>query len=137
MPVPKPGDMIRFPSKVIGWHHWGIYVGDNTVVHLVPKGRSALEATTAKVKKRPLGKEYSISNNCDIIFEPRPPEVIIKNALKMVDEILPYCFFTENCRRFVTDLRYGKFMKNRRLQDPMKLIGIVGGLLLFGLILFP
>lgn len=52
--------------------------------------------------------EWKISNGLDKTYEPRSPDVIVREACRLVGQVLPYCVFRGNCEHFANELRYGK-----------------------------
>ena len=52
--------------------------------------------------------KWCVNNILDEEFDPKPVNLILKDARWMVGEELPYNITTENCEHFVTNLRYGK-----------------------------
>ncbi len=51
---------------------------------------------------------FRINNELDNKYQPRDPDTVVKDALHLVGEMLPYSLTTSNCEHFVTGLRYGK-----------------------------
>lgn len=49
-----------------------------------------------------------INNSLDHKYNPRPAEVIVKEACGWVGKVLPYSLTEQNCEHFVNELRYGK-----------------------------
>ncbi|XP_027711886.1 retinoic acid receptor responder protein 3-like [Vombatus ursinus] len=135
MPAPKPGDLIEFFQPK--FHHWGIYVGKNLIIHLVPIGKTttSMMATHGIVEKKPFnidqGENYRVNNIYDELYQPLPPEVIIAEALEMVGNMVPYCAITQNCHDFVIDLRYGKQRKMQLCQSCQDLGEMIIGILRF------
>ena len=67
----------------------------------------------AMVKKEELwdvvgNDKWYINNSLDEKCDPRPVDLILKDAKEMVGAELPYCVFRGNCEHFATELRYGK-----------------------------
>ncbi|XP_037318062.2 phospholipase A and acyltransferase 4-like [Pungitius pungitius] len=117
---PKLGDLIEISR--VSYHHWAVYVGEGCIVHLAPpsgiSGPSAnslmsVVADKAVVRKEELwsvvgDNEWKINNALDKEYEPRPAEVIVREACAMVGTVLPYCVFSQNCEHLANELRYGK-----------------------------
>ncbi|XP_073456094.1 phospholipase A and acyltransferase 2-like isoform X2 [Aquarana catesbeiana] len=118
---PKPGDMIRFRGKVID--HWGVYVGDDFVVHLTADaGQSSLCSGSgssgstgignrAIVKRQRLeevaaGRKYEVMNLSINGRTPRSPDEIVKAAENEVGKKKKYNLTSDNCEHF--EMRYGK-----------------------------
>ncbi|XP_063293675.1 phospholipase A and acyltransferase 3-like [Pelobates fuscus] len=114
-PPPKPGDLIEFIRPF--YQHWGIYVGDGYVVHLTDQeGWSSLSSAlggSAVVRKDLLesvanGCGYRVNNKYDQKTIPYPPQDVVKAALDLVGQTMPYSVTSANCEHFATELRYGK-----------------------------
>ncbi|XP_030620618.1 phospholipase A and acyltransferase 3 [Chanos chanos] len=115
---PEPGDLIEIFRG--SYQHWAIHVGDGYVVHLATPSEMAsgtalmsVLGDKAIVKKEELWEvvgtdKYVINNLLDKKYEPRPSEVILREAQRLVGQELPFCVFSGNCEHFVTELRYGK-----------------------------
>ncbi|XP_037318061.2 phospholipase A and acyltransferase 3-like isoform X2 [Pungitius pungitius] len=117
---PKPGDLIEIFRGA--YQHWAVYVGKGSVVHLSPPSEVAgaganrfmsVVADKAVVRKEELwsvvgDSEWKINNALDKEYEPRPAEVIVREACAMVGAVLPYCVFSQNCEHLANELRYGK-----------------------------
>ncbi|XP_006781383.1 phospholipase A and acyltransferase 3-like [Neolamprologus brichardi] len=117
---PEPGDLIEIFRG--SYQHWAVYIGDGFVVHLAPPSEvpdagsnSVMSVLTEKalVKKDGLWdvvgtNEWKISNGLDKTYEPRSPDVIVREACRLVGQVLPYCVFRGNCEHFANELRYGK-----------------------------
>ncbi|XP_075182800.1 phospholipase A and acyltransferase 2-like isoform X2 [Anomaloglossus baeobatrachus] len=114
-PPPQLGDLIEFIRPF--YQHWGIYVGDGYVVHLTDQeGGSSLSSAfggSAVVRKDHLenvakGCCYKVNNKYDEKVKPYPPEKVVRAALELVDQTMPYSVTRANCEHFATELRYGK-----------------------------
>ncbi|XP_056460880.1 phospholipase A and acyltransferase 3-like [Gadus chalcogrammus] len=120
--VPQPGDLIEIFHGLI--NHWAVYVGDGFVVHLTtPNGSSAtsssisgsssgaMSITKAVVKREPLknagDSKWEINNSMDGECRPRDAEIIVAEALQLVDTEQLYNLFFNNCEHFAKGLRYG------------------------------
>ncbi|MEQ2234751.1 hypothetical protein ILYODFUR_034621, partial [Ilyodon furcidens] len=114
---PKPGDLIEIFRE--GYEHWAVYVGEGYVVHLLGPDGSLSSSSTINL---PIGKnnvlkqkllevvstdEWTINNLHDQEKQPRPPEVIVKDANKLVGTTRSYNLIDYNCEHFATELRYG------------------------------
>lgn len=105
------------------YSHWGVYVGDENVVHLtVPDGASGLAASSVGsapghnqnglVMKDLLstvvgGGKYRVNNKHDKKYGHKPWQEIVFNAEGMVGKWVPYSLFGNNCEHFATKLRHG------------------------------
>ncbi|XP_053544815.1 phospholipase A and acyltransferase 4 [Bombina bombina] len=131
-PEPDPGDLIQFIQPT--YDHWGIYVGDGYVVHLVlcrfsfasgssyrysrslsSSSRTSYSSTSSEgivqkeeLRKLEIGVRCKVNNLHDKKYNPRPVDVILKDANAEVGKTKPYDSKTYNCEHFATELRYGK-----------------------------
>ncbi|KAG8564132.1 hypothetical protein GDO81_016337 [Engystomops pustulosus] len=114
-PPPQPGDLIEFSRPF--YQHWGVYVGGGYVVHLTDQeGISSLSSAfggSAVVRKERLenvanGCIYKVNNKYDEKIKPFPAEKVVRAALDLVDQTMPYSVTSANCEHFATELRYGK-----------------------------
>ncbi|KAI3367401.1 hypothetical protein L3Q82_026257 [Scortum barcoo] len=116
----KPGDLIEILRGT--YNHWAIYIGENEVVHLCVPGQDSnscvsvlagLTADKAEVRRAKLSEvvgydRFKVNNLLDDKYEPRDPDIIVKDALAMVGMELPYSVTSRNCEHFVTNLRYDR-----------------------------
>lgn len=111
---PKPGDLIEM-SRLL-YSHWGVYVGNDEVVHLLPPGEdlvSLMDSSEAVVRRQKIwevspSNDFHVNNLLDDSCTPLPRDVIVANACKMVGQRLLYSLTGSNCEHFATTLRYGK-----------------------------
>ncbi|XP_028272528.1 HRAS-like suppressor 3 isoform X2 [Parambassis ranga] len=139
---PNPGDLIEFKRGI--YQHWAVYVGDGFVVHLVPPcagaGSGSMMAVVvdrAMVKKEKLtdvvgNDKYTVKNSLDQECNPRPAQVIVKEACGLVGNELPYSITGQNCEHFVNELRY-KAESWQVRKATIVVILTAGGALLLGL----
>ncbi|XP_063165433.1 phospholipase A and acyltransferase 4-like [Candoia aspera] len=105
---PKPGDMIHF--QMLGFQHWGIYVGDQEVVHFAwpvvwvfpPKFKVRKE----KNEDVQGALKSAVWNKFDKNYPPLDPDHVVERALHMVGKILKYDPGSANCEHFATLMRY-------------------------------
>ncbi|KAM3595174.1 uncharacterized protein V6R79_019459 [Siganus canaliculatus] len=126
----KPGDLIEIFRT--GYQHWAIYIGYGEVVHLCTSNSSSSSSmptsssmstsssmptssssSSAVVKRHRIqdvtkGDRWTVNNLLDHKFKPREEDIIVKEAINRVDEMMMYSVTTYNCEHFVTKLRYGK-----------------------------
>ncbi|XP_057706787.1 phospholipase A and acyltransferase 4-like [Corythoichthys intestinalis] len=138
---PKPGDLIEISRGT--YQHWAIYIGNGYVVHLAPPSEvpgaginsmMSVLADMAIVKKEELweviGESFwKINNILDGKYEPRPVSIIVRDAIELVGEVMPYCLIRRNCEHFVTQLRYGKG-QSRQVRQVGEAVMVAGGLTL-------
>ncbi|XP_034067804.1 phospholipase A and acyltransferase 3-like [Gymnodraco acuticeps] len=141
---PEVGDLIEIYRGT--YQHWAVYVGDGFIVHLAPPsevagaGASSIMSVLyekAFVKKEDLWdvvgtNEWKINNSLDEECEPRPAEVIVRDACAMVGKELPYCVFRGNCEHFATELRYGK-AESRQVRKAGQTVMVAGAAAFLGL----
>ncbi|CAN2391144.1 1-acyl-2-lysophosphatidylserine acylhydrolase activity, partial [Pristimantis euphronides] len=80
------------------------------------EGRTSLSSAfggTAVVRKDRLenvanGCNYKVNNKHDKKIQPYPAEKVVRAALQLVDQTMPYSVTSANCEHFVTELKYGK-----------------------------
>ncbi|XP_023042037.1 phospholipase A and acyltransferase 4 [Piliocolobus tephrosceles] len=132
----KPGDLIEIFR--LGYEHWALYIGNDYVIHLAPpdgypvaSSSSALSVlgSIAVVKQELLrdvtgGCHYQVNNSLDHKYEPRPVEVIISSAKKLVGQKMKYDIVSRNCEHFVTKLRYGR-SHCQQVENAMTDVGVV------------
>ncbi|XP_038139235.1 phospholipase A and acyltransferase 4-like isoform X2 [Cyprinodon tularosa] len=113
---PKPGDLIEIFRNV--YEHWAVYVGQGFVVHLLgPDGTLSSSNINLPIGKNNVLKQkllevvstdcWTINNLLDHEKRPRPAEVIVSEANKLVGTTRPYNVLDYNCEHFATELRYG------------------------------
>ncbi|XP_077194006.1 phospholipase A and acyltransferase 4-like [Paroedura picta] len=106
--VPKPGDMMQF--QMAGFQHWGIYVGDEMVVHFALPAVSYFPLKYAvrkeKVEAIPGVLAFAPYNKFDNAYKPLPPERVVKRANHMVGKVMRYDVAKANCEHFATMMRY-------------------------------
>uniref|UniRef100_A0A3Q2PB86 LRAT domain-containing protein n=1 Tax=Fundulus heteroclitus TaxID=8078 RepID=A0A3Q2PB86_FUNHE len=118
---PKPGDLIEIFRN--GYQHWAMYVGKGYVVHLLgPCGEFVLILLSSSTINLPIGKnnvlkqkllkvvssdKWRINNLQDHEKQPRPAEIILREANKLVGAVQLYNVVEYNCEHFATELRYG------------------------------
>ncbi|XP_030251458.1 phospholipase A and acyltransferase 4-like isoform X2 [Sparus aurata] len=113
---PEPGDLIEI-SRVV-YLHFAVYVGDGYVVHVTTAGgaaSSSLKCSSSKkaiVRKQKLkevvgNSTWKINNILDKMYEPRPADDIVEEALGQVGNVMEYSVTSENCEHFATKMRYG------------------------------
>ncbi|XP_075902464.1 phospholipase A and acyltransferase 3-like [Nelusetta ayraudi] len=144
---PEPGDLIEIFRP--NYQHWALYVGDGFVVHLAPPSEHAgagfsslmsVVADKAVVKKEELWDvvgtdRWEINNSLDKKYNPRPANVIVRDACELVGRELNYSVLSGNCEHFVNDLRYGKpeSLQVRKAGEAVAVAG-VATIGLFGLV---
>ncbi|TFK12204.1 ribosome biogenesis protein BRX1-like protein [Platysternon megacephalum] len=109
---PKSGDLIEIDRGF--YKHWGVYVGDDSVVHLTDvTGMSGLGSSNgqAVVKKQHIKRvvgncNYWVNNKHDKTLHVYPVSRIIARANKRVGEKRTYQVFADNCEHFANEMRY-------------------------------
>uniref|UniRef100_A0A671WQ47 LRAT domain-containing protein n=1 Tax=Sparus aurata TaxID=8175 RepID=A0A671WQ47_SPAAU len=119
-----PGDLIEISQPA--HTHWAVYVGDGYVVH-VDHRTSPLSGVSvaaysssrfpltgnAVVRKEKLegvagNSQWKINNTRDMTSNPCPAHIIVREALRLVGNVIEYNEISNNCEHFVTKLRYGR-----------------------------
>ncbi|KAF3838523.1 hypothetical protein F7725_010291 [Dissostichus mawsoni] len=133
---PEVGDLIEIYRGT--YQHWAVYVGDGFIVHLAPPSEVAGAGASKGLgeERGAVGcggnHEWKINNSLDEEYEPRPAEVIVRDACAMVGEGLPYCVFRGNCEHFATELRYGK-AESRQVRKAGQTVMVAGAAAFLGL----
>ncbi|KAK7504440.1 hypothetical protein BaRGS_00004306, partial [Batillaria attramentaria] len=116
------GDLVKFDKSIL-YDHWGLYVGDNDVVHMTG-GSSATSGSWSRFYDVfSMGRHTSayISKNniwdvadgakfykCNEAGRPRLREAEIKRIIKKdLGKCVDYDLLTMNCEHYVKYLRYG------------------------------
>uniref|UniRef100_A0A8C3S2P8 LRAT domain-containing protein n=1 Tax=Chelydra serpentina TaxID=8475 RepID=A0A8C3S2P8_CHESE len=131
---PKPGDLIEIDRRF--YKHWGVYVGDDYIVHLTDvtgkpgSGSVASINCKAVVKKDPLKDvvgncNYRVNNKHDGTLPAYPVPEIIARAIKRVGESKRYQVFAENCEHFANEIRYNIAASNQRFTNIQGLGGLI------------
>lgn len=126
----RRGDLLEVPRTL--FTHFGIYLGDNKVAHLMPDILPVLTRNNAQIqkvvtnKRLLLGVIYKYATirvdtvedfayGSDILLntmdttlrrQPLAGEEVARRAEKLIGEI-PYSLLWNNCEHFVTYCRYG------------------------------
>ncbi|XP_026556724.1 phospholipid-metabolizing enzyme A-C1-like [Pseudonaja textilis] len=111
--LPKPGDMIQF--QMFGFQHWGIYVGEEEVVHFT---WPPVEGTKFKVRKEKIKDvqgvlKIAVWNKFDEKYPPLDPVCVVKRARHMENKVLRYNLAKANCEHFATLMRYDKALSDQ------------------------
>ncbi|XP_049636821.1 phospholipase A and acyltransferase 2-like [Suncus etruscus] len=141
-PQPKAGDLIEFSRGP--YEHWGVYVGDDHVVHLsdVDAGSSGINLmgsasgrnTRAVVRKDLLsnvanGGSYRINNKYVKKMQRPCAKDAVQRAEALVGKEMPYNVTSQNCEHFVTKLCYGVPMSEQVEENAPALFLIAGAVL--------
>ncbi|XP_041435479.1 lecithin retinol acyltransferase isoform X1 [Xenopus laevis] len=126
----KKGDLLEVPRTL--FVHFGIYLGDNKVAHLMPDILPAFSSDKSHIQQVVTNKRLIMGviakmasvrvdsvqnfayggtiliNHMDhrVTSKPLPPEEIVKRAEKLVG-VTEYSLLWDNCEHFVNDCRYG------------------------------
>ncbi|KAJ8279453.1 hypothetical protein COCON_G00065190 [Conger conger] len=123
--LPQPGDLIEINRGKI--QHWGVYIGDNAIVHLTTDAEKNGLSTNGIVRMDKMSEvvgtdECRVNNLLDDTYKPRSPDAIVSDAKRQVGQKPTYNLLHRNCEHFVTDLRYGKSI-SRQVQRAIKAVG--------------
>lgn len=118
------GDLVEI-KRGVGYAHWGVYIGDEQIIHLwadEDDGLTNLETQhlftpsghrfdKAKIRKdsfwKVVGDDLAYKNNDkDSKWQPLTPGEIIHNALEKIGTV-GYSILYENCEHFAKWCRYG------------------------------
>lgn len=135
-PEPKPGDLIAFIGIREPYDHWGVYVGDDEVVHI--QARKSLDkilrkfninvhiafrdraiVEIGKLEKVAGGRDYRVNNSKDWDMTPCKAEKIVMRAKSLVGKEIGYNVIGKNCEHFVNVLRYGEEF-SKQAEDAIK-----------------
>uniref|UniRef100_A0A8C5R2Z0 LRAT domain-containing protein n=1 Tax=Leptobrachium leishanense TaxID=445787 RepID=A0A8C5R2Z0_9ANUR len=103
---PNLGDLLEFPRD--RYSHWGVYVGDEKIVHVIAESLVRGSVMKQLVTVVADGNRYRVNNKYDKRCAPRKPKEIVKSADKEVGNLTDYNLLTNNCEHFATMMRYGK-----------------------------
>ncbi|XP_035281168.1 lecithin retinol acyltransferase-like [Anguilla anguilla] len=127
------GDLLEVPRTL--FIHFGIYLGENKVAHLMPDIMPVITNDKCQIQKMVTNKRLLLGvlsknatirvdtvedfaygskillNNMDNILkmQPLPNEEIAKRAEKLIG-VIPYSLLWNNCEHFATYCRYGSFV---------------------------
>lgn len=138
----QEGDLVEFNRKFL-YSHWGVYVGNEEVVHLTGVGGisdligsehvftiSGMTYNKAMVVKENFWKVAANSlakrNNKDRERKPLNPNEIVEKALSMLGDI-GYNLLWNNCEHFATFCRYDKKW-SEQVENFFMIAGAVAGI---------
>ncbi|KAM4624974.1 phospholipase A and acyltransferase 4-like isoform 2-T2 [Polymixia lowei] len=152
---PQPGDLIEISRGP--YQHWAVYIGGNEVIHMIPPSddfgllsslasmfqNDMAEVRCEKIQDVVGPDSFQVNNMLDDKYRPRERRLIVRDARRMVGQVLPYCVANHNCEHFVTELRYGKAQSQQvRAATEVAVVGAVAtvataalGAILFGALL--
>ncbi|KAL2079340.1 hypothetical protein ACEWY4_025084 [Coilia grayii] len=128
--VLQRGDLLEVPRTL--FTHFGIYLGDNKVAHLIPDIMPVLTGDKSQIQKMVTNKRLLLGVLCkkatvrvdsveDFAYgspilinvmdhtmkeRPLPNEEVASRAEMLIDKV-PYSLLWNNCEHFVTYCRYG------------------------------
>ncbi|XP_070611180.1 phospholipase A and acyltransferase 4-like [Erythrolamprus reginae] len=111
--TPKLGDMIQF--QMLGFQHWGIYIGEDEVVHFAwpPVGGLRFKVRKEKIQDVPGVLKTAVWNKFDEKYPPLDPAYVVKRARSMENKVLKYNLASANCEHFATLMRYDKALSDQ------------------------
>uniref|UniRef100_A0A0B7AI19 LRAT domain-containing protein n=1 Tax=Arion vulgaris TaxID=1028688 RepID=A0A0B7AI19_9EUPU len=106
----RPGDLLEFPR--VFYSHWGVYIGNNKVIHLAGEPGDGVSITDATVREEDFWAVartslVKINNILDGTERALPPDQVVKRAKEKRGHGGYNLLFT-NCEHFVTWCRYDK-----------------------------
>lgn len=142
-PALRRGDLLEVPRTL--FTHFGIYLGDNKVAHLIPDIMPVFTSDKTRIssvitnKRLILGCVYRCAtvrvdtvedfaygsnilvNHMDTMFKARvfPNEAVAERAERLIGSI-PYSLLWNNCEHFVTHCRYGSAASQQTEKVPSK-----------------
>uniref|UniRef100_A0A8C5STG6 LRAT domain-containing protein n=1 Tax=Laticauda laticaudata TaxID=8630 RepID=A0A8C5STG6_LATLA len=132
--------MIQF--QMFGFQHWGIYIGEEEVVHFTwPSSGAGSQPVQArfKVRKEKIKDvqgvlKIAVWNKFDEKYPPLDPVCVVKRARHMENKVLRYNPVNANCEHFATLMRYDKALSDQALlgvfgfAGPLALQALLGSL---------
>ncbi|PVD22504.1 hypothetical protein C0Q70_18318 [Pomacea canaliculata] len=127
------GDLVEFPRG--GYSHWGIYAGDEDIIHLVAEEHGVMAFGS---RKACVSKDYFFgvagdskarkNNYLDHTFSAYKPEVIVERAMSKIGRT-DYDHFTNNCEHFVIWCRYGTAISPQAINGAQvtTVLGVIAG----------
>ncbi|BFZ14131.1 hypothetical protein BsWGS_17170 [Bradybaena similaris] len=104
-----PGDLLQFPRD-LGHSHWGVYVGNEEVIHLAGDPGNRLSKASAAVRKENFwivaGTSKTIINN---LWDGRQKLLPAKEVVRRAEGQIGckgYNLFSNNCEQFACWCRY-------------------------------
>ena len=122
---PQPGDILSVNRGL--YKHYGVYVGNNTVVHFSGGKGHELSACRARIRKTSL---ENFSRNGEVQVETRgteyysPRETVMRALDAVGSEKGKYALPWNNCEHFANWCRYGKKRSAQVEQFAANVIGI-------------
>ena len=122
---PQPGDVLSVNRGL--YRHYGVYVGNNTVVHFSGGSGHELSARKACIRKTALddfskGGEVQIETKCAESFSRK--ETVMRALNAVGSEKGKYALPWNNCEHFANWCRYGKKRSVQVEQFATQLAGI-------------
>ena len=107
----RPGDIIRVYTG--RYYHFGIYAGDDTVIHFAgPDSHTLTDASKAKIRRDSLD-HFAMGKNLEVrdysigeIIRKRSPKKVIEEANSRVGNA-GYDIIYNNCEHFVNKCVFG------------------------------
>ncbi|XP_073490553.1 phospholipase A and acyltransferase 3-like isoform X2 [Aquarana catesbeiana] len=131
---PKPGDLIAFIGIEDPYDHWGVYVGDDYVVHIQARKsldeickidkhiifRDRAKVEFGKLEKVAGERYYLVNNTNDIFMTPYDAEEIVRRAKSLVGKKFGYSMIGKNCEHFVNYVRYEEEFSKQSLRGNLE-----------------
>ena len=122
---PQPGDVLSVNRGL--YKHYGVYVGNNTVVHFSGGSGHELSARNACIRKTTLddfskGGKVQIETKCEESFSRK--ETVMRALSAVGGEKGKYSLVWNNCEHFAFWCRYGK---KQSVQVEQFAAGLAGG----------
>ncbi len=122
---PQPGDILSVNRGL--YKHYGVYVGNNTVVHFSGGKGHELSACRASIRKTSLENfsrngEVQVETRCTESYSPK--ETVMRALDAVGSEKGKYALPWNNCEHFANWCRYGKKRSAQVEQFAANVIGI-------------
>ncbi len=122
---PQPGDILSVNRGL--YKHYGVYVGNNTVVHFSGGKGHELSACRARIRKTSLENfsrngEVQVETRCTESYSPK--ETVMRALDAVGSEKGKYALPWNNCEHFANWCRYGKKRSAQVEQFAANVIGI-------------
>lgn len=122
---PQPGDILSVNRGL--YKHYGVYVGNNTVVHFSGGKGHELSACRARIRKTSLGNfsrngEVQVETRCTESYSPK--ETVMRALDAVGSEKGKYALPWNNCEHFANWCRYGKKRSAQVEQFAANVVGI-------------
>lgn len=120
---PMPGDIV-VADRII-YRHYGIYVGNDSVIHFSGEEGREKDSTRARIIETSLAaflQESPVLVEESYVYPAFPSDQVVDYARSRLGE-RGYNIFTNNCEHFANECKYGKRM-SRQVAAYLKMAGM-------------